>query len=90
MLRSVIVSAFVSAYEFLRLRADTRVRQQMRQFVRRLLTVMLLGGDRAPTTPADLHRVARLGELGQVSVQLRVARMACSDQVPAKPYAWFA
>ena len=60
MLRGVIVSVFVSAPAFERLRADTRVRQ----FVRQLLTVRLLGGDSTPPAPADLFRVACLGELG--------------------------
>ena len=62
----------------------------MRQFVRQLLTVRLLGGDGTPAAPADLDRAARLGVLGQVPVQRRAARITCSDQVPAKPYAWFA
>jgi hypothetical protein len=72
-LRGVIVSAFVSSAAFARLRADTRARQSVRQFVRQLLTVRLLGGDRAPATPADLYRVARLGELSQVAVERRAA-----------------
>lgn len=81
LLRGVIVSVFVSAVAFVRLRADTRVRQQMRQFVRQLLTVRLLGGDRAPAAPADLNRAARLGMLGQVAVQRRAAHPGDAHQL---------
>ena len=63
-LRSVLVSAFVSAGMYARLRADARARRETRQAVRRSLTVRLLGGGRAPTPPADLNRTASLGVLG--------------------------
>lgn len=62
-----------------------RAGQSIRQFVRQLLTVRLLGGDRTLAAPANLDRAARLGVLGQVAVQRRAACVACSDQVPAKP-----
>jgi hypothetical protein len=64
MLRGVIFSVFVSTAAFARLRADARARQSMRQFVRQLLTMRLLSGDRAPAAPADLDRAARMGVLG--------------------------
>ena len=67
MLRGVIVSAAA----FARLRADTRVRQAMRQFVRQLLTVRLLGGARA----------AGLGVLGEVAVQRRAAHAGDAHQL---------
>ncbi len=66
MLRGVITSAFVSASVLVRLRAYTRVRQPMRQFVRQLLTVRLLGqGDcDGAAEPGDgigvAHRVLRV------------------------------
>jgi len=53
----------------------------MRQFVRRLLTVRLLGGSRAPVAPADLHRAACLGVLGQVAVQRRAAHAGDAHQL---------
>ena len=40
----------------------------MRQFVRQLLSVRILGGGRTPAGLADLHPAARLGVLGQVAV----------------------
>jgi len=80
-LRSVIVSAFVSAGLYVRLRADTRVRHRLRQFVRQLLTVRLLGGDRTPVAPADLHRATCLGVLGQVAVQRRAAHAGDAHQL---------
>ena len=63
-LRSVLVSAFVSAGMFARLSADAHARRETRQAVRRSLIVMLLGGGRAPTAAADLNRAASLGMLG--------------------------
>jgi hypothetical protein len=57
---SVIVSAFVSSLVFVRLRADTGVRQSVRQFVRQLLTVRLLGVIRPGDADAELaSRAAR-------------------------------
>jgi hypothetical protein len=47
-LRCVLVSSFVSADVYARLRADARARRETRQTVRRSLTVRLLGRGRPP------------------------------------------
>jgi hypothetical protein len=80
-LRSVIVSPFVSAAVFGRLRADARARRETRQTVRRSLTVRLLGGDRTPPATADLLRSARPGVLGQAAVQGRAAHFRHAHQL---------
>ena len=79
--RAVLVSSFVSAGVYARLRADARARRETRQTVRRSLTVRLLGGGRPPATTADLNGASSSGMLGQTPVNGRASHSGNAHQL---------